>query len=187
MTKESFPDNRFGAPCSLLDKACDPEKPVVVTGERILDATHRIKNGIVHTPCTLSKMSKRLGMDLYLKKDYLQITGSFKERGARYSIIKLNAEERRRGVITTSAGNHAQALAWHGRDLGVPVTVCMPQIAPQVKVDSCRELGATVILHGQSFDETRIGFGIFQTFSISKVFFFLNLNHQRIRHAQIRI
>ena len=78
MNKESFPDNRFGAPCSLLDKACDPENPVVVTGEHILDATHRIKNGIVHTPCTLSKMSKMLEMDLYLKKDYLQVTGSFK-------------------------------------------------------------------------------------------------------------
>ena len=78
MNKESFPDNRFGAPCSLLDPACDPENPVVVTGERILDATHRIKTGIVHTPCTLSKMSKRLEMDLYLKKDYLQVTGSFK-------------------------------------------------------------------------------------------------------------
>ena len=77
-------------------------------------------------------MSKRLDMNLYLKKDYLQVTGSFKERGARYSIIKLNEEDRKRGVITTSDGNHAQALAWHGRDLGVPVTVCMPKIAPQV-------------------------------------------------------
>ena len=76
-------------------------------------------------------MSKRLDMDLYLKKDYLQVTGSFKERGARYSIIKLSPENKKKGVITTSAGNHAQALAWHGRDLGVPVTVCMPSIAPQ--------------------------------------------------------
>ena len=67
----------------------------------------------------------------------------------------MTPEEKKKGVITTSAGNHAQALAWHGRDLGVPVTVCMPQIAPQVKVDSCRELGANVILHGMSFDETR--------------------------------
>ena len=95
-------------------------------------------------------------MDLYLKKDYLQVTGSFKERGARYTIIKLSPENKKKGVITTSAGNHAQALAWHGRDLGVPVTVCMPKIAPQVKVDSCREMGAEVILHGLSYDECRV-------------------------------
>jgi len=155
MSQESFPNHRFGSPCSLIDPACDPDKPVIVSGEKVLDATHRIKNGIVRTPCTYSKMSTKLGMNLYLKKDYLQVTGSFKERGARYSVIKLDAETKKSGVITTSAGNHAQALAWHGRDLGVPVTVCMPKIAPQVKVDSCRDMGAEVILHGQSFDECR--------------------------------
>jgi len=155
MSQESFPNHRFGSPCSLIDPACDPDSPVIVSGEKVLDATHRIKNGIVRTPCTYSKMSTKLGMNLYLKKDYLQVTGSFKERGARYSVIKLDAETKKTGVITTSAGNHAQALAWHGRDLGVPVTVCMPKIAPQVKVDSCRDMGAEVILHGQSFDECR--------------------------------
>jgi len=155
MSQESFPKRRFGTPCTALDVACDPSKPVVVSGERILDATHRIKKGIIRTPCNYSKMSKSLGMDLYLKKDYLQVTGSFKERGARYSLIKLSPEQRAAGVITTSAGNHAQALAYHGRDLGVPVTVCMPEIAPLVKVDSCRDMGAEVILHGNSFDECR--------------------------------
>ena len=82
-------------------------------------------------------MSTKLKMDLYLKKDYLlnvqrQSSGYFKDRGSRYTIIKLSPENKKKGVITTSAGNHAQALAWHGRDLGVPVTVCMPSIAPQV-------------------------------------------------------
>ena len=136
MSQESFPNHRFGSPCSMVDPACDPDSPVIVSGEKVLDATHRIKNGIVRTPCTYSKMSTKLGMNLYLKKDYLQVTGSFKERGARYSVIKLDAETKKTGVITTSAGNHAQALAWHGRDLGVPVTVCMPKIAPQVTIHS---------------------------------------------------
>merc|ERR1711892_48943 len=155
MSQESFPSNRFGVPSTHIDPACDPEHPVVVTGERVLDATHRIKGGVLRTACSLSKMSNQLGMQLYLKKDYLQKTGSFKERGARYSVIRLSEDHKKNGVITTSAGNHAQALAWHGRDLGVPVTVIMPRIAPQIKVDNCREMGAEVLLHGMSFDEAR--------------------------------
>ena len=83
MTQESFPSRRFGPPCKALDIYCNPEEPVVVSGERILDATHRIKSGIIRTPCNYSKMSPALNMELYLKKDYLQMTGSFKERGAR--------------------------------------------------------------------------------------------------------
>ena len=133
IVRESFPANRFGAPTKLLDIYCNPEAPVVVNGEKVLEAAKRIKSGIVHTSCTYSKMSKALNMDLYLKKDYLQITGSFKERGARNTLLNLTQEEQNQGVITTSAGNHAQALAYHGADLGVSVTVCMPTIAPLVK------------------------------------------------------
>ena len=73
MSQESFPTRRFGMPCQALDTHCDPENPVIVSGERILDATHRIKSGIIRTPCNYSKMSKNLNMDLYLKKDYLQV------------------------------------------------------------------------------------------------------------------
>jgi len=108
MSQESFPSNRFGVPSTHIDPACDPEHPVVVTGERVLDATHRIKGGVLRTACSLSKMSNQLGMQLYLKKDYLQKTGSFKERGARYSVIRLSEDHKKNGVITTSAGNHAQ-------------------------------------------------------------------------------
>jgi threonine dehydratase len=116
MVQESFPNQRFGRPCDSFDKYCDPANPVIVRGEQILDATHRIKPGIIRTPCNYSKMSRTLGLDLYLKKDYLQVTGSFKgmnisvffvklfikERGARYALIKLSQEKRARGVISTS-------------------------------------------------------------------------------------
>ena len=116
MVQESFPNQRFGRPCDSFDKYCDPANPIIVRGEQILDATHRIKPGIIRTPCNYSKMSRTLGLDLYLKKDYLQVTGSFKgmnlyvisaklfliERGARYALIKLSQEKRARGVISTS-------------------------------------------------------------------------------------
>lgn len=88
MAQESFPNQRFGRPCDSFDKYCDPANPVIVRGEQILDATHRIKPGLIRTPCNYSKMSKNLGLDLYLKKDYLQVTGSFK--GKSYKFNKTN-------------------------------------------------------------------------------------------------
>ncbi|CAM9777618.1 unnamed protein product, partial [Ectocarpus sp. 4 AP-2014] len=76
-------------------------------------------------------------LQVYLKQEFSQFTGSFKERGARNALMCLDEEERKRGVIAASAGNHALALAWHGTQLGIPVTVVMPTIAPLTKVCVC--------------------------------------------------
>src|SRR4030095_15585507 len=89
------------------------------------------------------------------KLDHLQVTGSFKERGARNRLLLLSPQERDRGVIAASAGNHALALAYHGHELGIKVTVVMPKWAPLIKLTNCRSFGAHVIVHGDSFDEAR--------------------------------
>ncbi|ETW06106.1 hypothetical protein H310_03699 [Aphanomyces invadans] len=129
----------------------------VVTFEDISTATYRVREGIQHTSCNYSAfLSKRMGYELFLKKDYRQMTGSFKERGARNALMLLTPEQKQRGVIAASAGNHALALAYHGRMLGIPVTCIMPTIAPLAKVKGCQELGARVILHGAHILEAKI-------------------------------
>jgi threonine dehydratase len=100
-------------------------------------------------------LSQLTGAHIYCKLDYLQRTGSFKERGARNALLQLSPEQRQRGVIAASAGNHAQGIAYHGGLLGIPVTVVMPKFAALVKVSNCRQLGATVLLHGADVEEAR--------------------------------
>eukprot|EP00096_Caligus_rogercresseyi_P012297 TRINITY_DN5100_c0_g1_i1.p1 TRINITY_DN5100_c0_g1~~TRINITY_DN5100_c0_g1_i1.p1 ORF type:complete len:493 (+),score=109.45 TRINITY_DN5100_c0_g1_i1:165-1481(+) len=95
-------------------------------------------------------------MEIYFKKDYMQYTGSFKERGARYTLLMLSPEEKRQGVIAASAGNHALALAYHGGELKIPITVVMPQVAPIMKVENCKKFGANVIAYGQNIGEARM-------------------------------
>jgi threonine dehydratase len=85
----------------------------------------------------------------------LQRTGSFKERGARNALTQLSPGQKRRGIIAASAGNHAQALAYQGRLLGIPATVVMPQYSPLIKVSNCQKLGADVVLHGIDFGEAK--------------------------------
>src|SRR5437016_3022609 len=94
-------------------------------------------------------------MEIFCKLDNLQRTGSFKERGARNALAQLSPEQQTRGVIAASAGNHAQALAYQGKLLGIPATVVMPKFAPLVKVNNCQKLGATVVLHGRDFGEAK--------------------------------
>src|SRR5262245_468020 len=94
-------------------------------------------------------------MEIYCKLDYLQRTGSFKERGARNALAQLSAEQQQKGVIAASAGNHAQALAYQGRLLGIPATVVMPKFAPLIKINNCQKLGATVVLQGRDFAEAK--------------------------------
>ena len=100
-------------------------------------------------------MSKSTGVDLFLKKDFLQVTGSFKERGARYALLMLSDESKRSGVISASLGNHALGLCYHGSELGIPVTVVMPIVAPIMKIASCRQYGATVIVEGINMAEAK--------------------------------
>jgi threonine dehydratase len=127
-----------------------------VTLQDIKFARERIKDEIYHSPTPYSlSLSKLCGCDIYCKLDHLQMTGSFKERGARNKLLQLNETQRKRGVIAASAGNHALGLAYHGQLLSIPVTVVMPKWAPLVKVSNCRSFGATVILHGEAFDEAK--------------------------------
>ena len=119
-------------------------------------ARERIRGAIYESPCVESiPLSQLTGARIYCKLDYLQRTGSFKERGARNALLQLSPEQRSRGVIAASAGNHAQGVAYHGALLGIPVTVVMPTFAPLIKVSNCRQLGATVILHGADIGESR--------------------------------
>lgn len=115
-----------------------------------------IRESVVNTPCPRSYLlSQLLGCDVSCKLDYLQHTGSFKERGVANALANLSETDRRRGVIAASAGNHALALAYHGKRLGVPVTVVMPVHAPLIKTKTCREFGAEVVIHGDCFTDTR--------------------------------
>jgi threonine dehydratase len=119
-------------------------------------AARRLRGTIVETPCSpADHLSLTAGIRLYLKRDYLQATRSFKERGAANTLSCLGVADRKRGVWAASAGNHALGLAWHGARLGVPVNLVMPRHAARVKIDRCRRLGARVVLSGESFDEAQ--------------------------------
>ena len=120
-------------------------------------ARARIRGGIYESPCVESiPLSQLTGAHIFCKLDYLQRTGSFKERGARNALLQLSPEQRARGVIAASAGNHALGVAYHSALLGIPVTVVMPKFAPLIKVSNCRHLGATVVLHGTDLSQARV-------------------------------
>src|SRR5438132_5666853 len=127
-----------------------------ITLKDIEAARQRIKGAVFYSPCPPSiPLSEIAGMEIFCKLDNLQRTGSFKERGARNALSLLPAEQRKRGVIAASAGNHAQALAYQGKLLGIPATVVMPKFAPLIKVNNCQMLGANVVLYGKDFGEAK--------------------------------
>lgn len=138
-----------------LDPYCDPKNPKKISFHDVTTAAFLIKDGVERTPCPRSTSSEWYGMDLYLKKDFLQFTGSFKERGARYALLSLSEEQKKIGVISASLGNHAQALSYHGWKLGVPVTVVMPKAAPIMKIQKCRNYKARVIVEGKDMSEAK--------------------------------
>ena len=108
------------------------------------------------TPMLPAPASRALtGAQVFVKYENMQSTGSFKERGALDRLVALTPEERRRGVVTMSAGNHAQAVAYHARRLGIPATIVMPATTPLVKVENTRSYGATVVLDGETLYEAR--------------------------------
>ena len=120
----------------------------------VLEAAERIREGIVATPCTRTRaFADIIPSTFYLKFENLQRTGSFKDRGSLNRLLRLTADERTRGVVTASAGNHGQGLAYHGSRLGIPVTVVMPTTAPLTKVTNTRAYGATVVQRGTVLDE----------------------------------
>jgi threonine dehydratase len=128
----------------------------VITFKNIEAARDRIAGAVFYSPCPPSiPLSEITGMEIFCKLDNLQRTGSFKERGARNALAQLSNDQKKRGVIAASAGNHAQALAYQGKLLGIPATVVMPQYAPLIKISNCRNLGANVVLHGHDFAEAK--------------------------------
>ncbi len=127
-----------------------------VTVQDIIAARDRIAGGVYMTPCTESvPLSELCGAQVFCKLELQQRTGSFKERGARNALMLLSQEQKQRGAISASAGNHALGMAYHGGLLKIPVTVVMPRFAPLIKVANCRKLGANVILHGDNLAEAR--------------------------------
>ena len=132
----------------------------MVTLADIEAARDRIAGGVYYSPCVESiTLSQLTGAHIWCKLDYLQRTGSFKERGARNALLQLSPEQRRRGVIAASAGNHAQGIAYHAKLLGIPTTVVMPVFAALIKVTNCRQFGANVVLHGADLTEARVHAG----------------------------
>ena len=128
----------------------------MVTFQEIEAARGRIAGAVYDSPCPPSiPLSEITGIEIFCKLDNLQRTGSFKERGARNVLSQLPADQKKRGVIAASAGNHGQALAYQGKLLGVPATVVMPKHAPLIKVSNCQKLGARVVLHGKDFGEAK--------------------------------
>lgn len=127
-----------------------------VTFEDVSRAVYKIRSGVKRTYCDHSAfLSELCGCNVYLKKDLTQFTGSFKERGARNTLLSLTKAQRDMGVVCASAGNHALAMAYHGQLLGIPVTCVMPKTAPLAKVDKCRKFGANIVLHGLHIGEAR--------------------------------
>jgi threonine dehydratase len=126
----------------------------MVTLSDIQTALGRIRESIQISPCTRSEtFSELTGNSVYLKLENRQRTGAYKERGALNKLLTLSAEERSRGVIAASAGNHAQAVAYHAARLGIRARICMPLPTPLIKVSATRGYGADVVLHGANYDE----------------------------------
>ncbi|HEY1144236.1 MAG TPA: threonine ammonia-lyase [Sphingomicrobium sp.] len=124
------------------------------TIDDIRAAADRIRGSVIRTPMLLSRtLSEIIGAEVWLKFENLQFTAAYKERGALNKLLHLTQEERARGVIAASAGNHAQAVAYHGLRLGIPVTIVMPSPTPTIKVTQTEGHGARVILHGSMFDD----------------------------------
>jgi len=131
-------------------------KALSVTIADIETARRVIKDVVLRTPMLLApKLSALTGAQVYVKYENLQVTNSFKDRGALVKLASLSETERKRGVITMSAGNHAQAVAYHAARLGIPATIVMPVTTPFVKVASTRSHGAEVVLHGESVAEAQ--------------------------------
>lgn len=127
---------------------------LAVTPDMVKDAAKAIEGAVRRTPCERSiTLSAVTGCDIVLKFENLQFTAAFKERGALNCLLKLSDDERRRGVIAMSAGNHAQGVAYHATRLGIPAKIVMPEGTPLVKVENTAVLGAEVVVHGAVLEE----------------------------------
>ena len=131
-----------------------PAHDLAVTLADIEAAARRIEGAVMRTPTLLSRtLSAVTGAKVWVKFENLQFTAAYKERGALNKLLLMDPATRERGIIAASAGNHAQAVAYHGRRLGVPVTIVMPSATPSIKVMQTEGHGAEIVLHGEMFDE----------------------------------
>jgi len=125
--------------------------------DAVQSAVERLRGGVIRTPTERSRtLSHLIGGDVFLKLETRQVTGSFKERGALNALSLLSEEQRRRGVVTMSAGNHAQGVAYHAARLGIAATVVMPDGTPFLKVRRTEDYGAKVELHGATFEQSSV-------------------------------
>ena len=128
----------------------------MLTLQHIRDAATRLQGQVANTPFVESRtLSEVTGAQVFLKFENLQFTASFKERGACNKLAQLSAEQRTRGVVAMSAGNHAQGVAYHAQRLGLRAVIVMPRFTPGVKVERTRGFGAEVVLHGDTLDAAR--------------------------------
>ena len=128
-----------------------------VTAEDIRAAGRTIAGEVIRTPLVAApRLGEILGCELYLKLENQQYTGSFKDRGGLNKLKSLTPEQAKLGVIAMSAGNHAQGVAYHARRLGIPATIVMPEFAPFTKVERTKDLGARVVLTGDTLDASAI-------------------------------
>jgi threonine dehydratase len=126
----------------------------MITIADIHAARERLGKHLFRTPCPESlTLGKLCGCRIFNKLENLQMTGSFKERGALNKLLQLSAAEKEAGVVAASAGNHAQGVAYHATRLGIKSTIVMPKQTPLIKVSNTRDLGGEVVLHGASYDE----------------------------------
>src|SRR3954468_15858388 len=124
------------------------------TIDEVRTAAKRIQGAVIRTPMLVSRtLSESIGAEVWLKFENLQFTAAYKERGALNKLLQLTEEESARGVIAASAGNHAQAVAYHARRLGIPAIIVMPESTPTVKVTQTEGHGAKVVLHGRIVDD----------------------------------
>jgi threonine dehydratase len=143
----------LGCPCGIVGRRPEIE-PLRVTIADIEAARRVIQGAVLRTPMLPApRLSALTGSQVYVKYENLQVTNSFKDRGALVKLASLSEAERKRGVIAMSAGNHAQAVAYHAARLGIPATIVMPVTTPFVKVAATRSHGAEVVLHGESVAE----------------------------------
>jgi threonine dehydratase len=128
--------------------------PADLTIDDVRAAAERIAGSVVRTPMMHSRtLSAIAGAEIWLKFENLQFTAAYKERGALNALLHLTDDQKKRGVIAASAGNHSQGLSYHGTRLGVPVTIVMPRTTPTVKVMQTESVGGKVVLEGETFDE----------------------------------
>ncbi|XP_049704597.1 L-threonine ammonia-lyase [Helicoverpa armigera] len=137
------------------DEWCDPDNPRKVKYEDILAASRRIVGQVIRTPCVRAHMSTKLGLELYMKQEFFQVTGCFKERGVRNTLLLLTDDQKKYGVAAASTGNHAGALAYHSAQMGIPSLVVMPVHAPITKINKAERSGGKIVLHGANMAEAK--------------------------------